>query len=229
MDDPETGDAAPPPSSPPCSLPEIDPAETGLYWGTPEDRAARLRTFRERARERLLKARARLGPEKRRAASARIAGHLEPLLDGYRSIAVYWPIRGEPDMSPLFGALRTRGARLALPVVTGKDRPLHFRAWEVKDILVSGVWNIPIPSPSADTIIPDCIVVPVVGFDRAGYRLGYGGGYYDRTLAAMRPPPRFIAIGLDISRLDSIYPQAYDFRPDSIVTESGAIGPIRAA
>ena len=99
-------------------------------------------------------------------------------------VGFYWPFRGEIGALPLIRRLLGQGARPALPVVVAKGQPLEFRAWRPGDRLERGVWNIPIPA-AREVVRPTTLLVPLVGFDDAGYRLGYGGGHYDRTL-----PPR---------------------------------------
>ena len=99
-------------------------------------------------------------------------------------LGFYWPFRGEIGPHPLVRRLIERGARAALPVVVEKGQPLEFWAWHPGAPLRRGVWDIPIPT-ERHAVRPTALLVPLVGFDRQGYRLGYGGGYYDRTLAAM--------------------------------------------
>ena len=135
-------------------------------------------------------------------------------------VGFYWPIRGELGAIDLIRRLIERGACAALPVVVDKNRPLEFRAWRPGDRLERGVWNIPIPA-EGDAVRPTALLVPLVGFDPEGYRLGYGGGYYDRTLAALDPKPLAIGIGFELGRLSTIYPQPHDIPMDAIVTETG--------
>ena len=140
-----------------------------------------------------------------------------------RHVGFYWPFKGEYDPRPLARALHREGARLALPVVATKGRPLIFRAWRPGTRMMPGVWNIPIPA-EGEEVTPDTLLVPLVGFDARGYRLGYGGGYYDRTLATMAPRPLAIGIGFEIGRLATIHPQPHDVRMDLTVTEARATG-----
>jgi 5,10-methenyltetrahydrofolate synthetase len=109
----------------------------------------------------------------------------------------------------------------ALPVVVDAGAPLAFRAWTRETPLVADRYGIPTPA-SGEFVTPDLILLPLNGFDGAGYRLGYGGGYFDRTLAALRPRPLAVGVGFEINRLASIDPQAHDQRLDWIVTEAGA-------
>ncbi|MGB5066887.1 MAG: 5-formyltetrahydrofolate cyclo-ligase, partial [Albidovulum sp.] len=112
------------------------------------------------------------------------------------------------------------GARFCLPVVVKKAAPLIFRDWSEDDALERGVWNIPIPPASAAEVIPDVVISPVVGFDAQNYRLGYGGGFYDRTLAGLRNlghKPRVIGVGFELQRIATIFPQPYDIALDEAV------------
>ena len=133
-------------------------------------------------------------------------------------LAAYWPIRGEPDLRPWMA--RQTGLRLALPVVVAPDQPLIFRPWSPDAPMRPGRWNIPEPDTDAQ-VVPQIILAPTVGWDAGRFRLGYGGGFYDRTLAALRPRPYAIGIGLDSGRLPTIYPQPHDAALDLIVTEVG--------
>ena len=135
-------------------------------------------------------------------------------------LGFYWPFRGEIGPHPLVRRLVERGAHAALPVVVEKGRPLEFWAWRPGAGLRRGVWDILIPV-ARQVVRPTALLVPLVGFDRRGYRLGYGGGYYDRTLATMHPKPLTIGIGYDLGRLETIHPQPHDIPMDAIVTEAG--------
>ena len=116
------------------------------------------------------------------------------------------------------------GVRAALPVVTGEHQALRFREWIPSSALAADRYGIPTPT-AGDWLLPDLILLPLNGFDAAGYRLGYGGGYFDRTLAALTPRPLAVGVGFAINRLESIRPEAHDQRLDWIVTENGAIRP----
>lgn len=135
-------------------------------------------------------------------------------------IGFYWPIKGEIDLRNVMRDLLALGAEAALPVVTEKAQPLEFRSWRPGTKLERGFWNIPVPA-ERNPVRPSALLVPLVGFDDAGYRLGYGGGYYDRTLAQLDPRPLTIGVGYASSRLDSIHPQEHDIPLDAIVTETG--------
>jgi 5-formyltetrahydrofolate cyclo-ligase len=137
-----------------------------------------------------------------------------------RTVGVYWAFRAEFDPRLLVERLLAEGAAAALPVVVDKKGPLEYRRWRPGDPLVDGVWGIPVPE-RRETVVPDAVLAPLVGFDRRCYRLGYGGGYFDRTLAALRPRPLAIGVGFELSRIDTIHPQDFDVPMDLIVTEAG--------
>jgi 5,10-methenyltetrahydrofolate synthetase len=135
----------------------------------------------------------------------------------------YWPIKGEPDLRPVLEALHHAGARVALPLVEVKQAPLVFRRWTPETRMVRGDWNIPVPPPEAEVVVPEIALAPVVGWTEDGFRLGYGGGYFDRTLAALDPRPFTIGIGVQSARLATIFPQPHDIRLDVILTETGVV------
>ncbi len=136
---------------------------------------------------------------------------------GARCVGLYWPFRGEIDVRAIAS---DAAMEFALPVVVRKRAPLEFRRWRPGDAVTRGVWNIPVPVAD-DVVTPDVVLVPLLGHDEAGFRLGYGGGYYDRTLAAADPRPLAIGIGFAQARLPSIDPQSYDIPMDVIITEDG--------
>ena len=111
------------------------------------------------------------------------------------AVSGFWPIGGEIDLTPLLRALAARGHAIALPVVVGRDRPLVFRAWREGDEMSEGAWGIREPLERAPEIAPRVLLVPLLAFDRAGYRLGYGGGFYDRSLEGLRARGAVTAIG----------------------------------
>lgn len=181
-----------------------------------------VRAWRRERRERLIGRRLALSEAERRSAQAAISRHL---LEAAASLPIacigyYWPFKGEIDLHPCLKQLTERGATGALPVVVEKGAPMIFRAWSPGQPLARGIWDIPIPADDRQ-VQPTLLLVPLVGFDRAGYRLGNGGGYYDRSLAAMSPRPLTVGIGHAWARLDTIHPQAHDVPLDRILTEEG--------
>jgi 5,10-methenyltetrahydrofolate synthetase len=153
--------------------------------------------------------------------SARIADRLDALIGDIvdRMVSLYWPFRGEPDLRPWMASVNERGGRTALPIVVEKGRPLIFRAYKQGDRLEKGIWNIPIPA-EGDPVLPDIVISPIVGIDPANYRLGYGGGFFDRTLAAMPFKPLIIGVGYELQRIATIYPQPHDIPMSAVVTEA---------
>jgi len=131
-----------------------------------------------------------------------------------------WPLKGEYDARPLMRLLRQRGARCALPVVMQRAEPLVFRRWQPGVPMKIGTLGIAYPD-GTEQLAPDILLVPLVGFGRAGDRLGYGGGYFDRTLAAMEPRPLSIGVGFELSRMETSFPQPHDVPLDAIATEAG--------
>lgn len=183
---------------------------------------AGIAAWRARTRSDLIDARLRLPEAQRREFTATIGALLEAMLAVWPGgvIAFCWPYRGEADPRFAIRALRERGTRAALPVVAGRGAPLQFRHWQPGVAMVAGPLGIPAPRDTA-LLVPQAALVPLVGFDAQGYRLGYGGGYFDRTLAALRKKPVTVGVGFEIARLPSIHPQPHDIAMDFIVTETG--------
>jgi 5,10-methenyltetrahydrofolate synthetase len=135
-------------------------------------------------------------------------------------LGFYWPIRAEIDCRPLATRLIDLGWRACLPLVVDRETALKFREWTAATAMVAGEHDIPTIGAGA-MVIPEVLLLPVNAFDRRGYRLGYGGGYYDRTLAALSSRPYAIGIGFGLARVDSIVPHAQDHALDAVVTEEG--------
>lgn len=171
--------------------------------------------------------RAALSDAEHAAASAQIVGHLQAAIAVPRVLAFCWPIKHEPDVRAIVERWRRAGCCAALPVVIAEDQPLAFREWSAETPLQADRYGIPTPTAGA-WLVPDLILLPLNGFDAAGYRLGYGGGYFDRTLAALAPRPLAVGVGFEINRLPTIRPEAHDQRLDWIVTEAGAFRPAAA-
>jgi 5-formyltetrahydrofolate cyclo-ligase len=183
--------------------------------------AAAVKLWRRGERERLIALRQRLPAADRLRWSERIDAELRVLLaDRPGILGVYWPFRAEFDPRPLVDWAVAAGHTVALPVVVDKKGPLEYRTWRPGEPLVDGVWGIPIPE-KRDRVTPSIVLAPLVGFDLACYRLGYGGGYFDRTLAALMPRPVAIGVGFAVQRLETIHPQPFDVPMDLIVTETG--------
>jgi 5,10-methenyltetrahydrofolate synthetase len=165
--------------------------------------------------------RAALSGSEHAALSARVVAHALAALPVPRIAAFCWPIRHEPDVRALLAAWTPAGVRCTLPVVTGENQPLVFRTWTPETPLQPDRYGIPTPT-AGDWLTPDLLLLPLNAFDAAGFRLGYGGGYFDRTLAALEPPPLAVGVGFEINRVATIHPQPHDRRLDWIVTEAGA-------
>lgn len=139
-------------------------------------------------------------------------------------VSGYMPIGDEADISDLMEHLARDGFGIALPVMVGKGKPLQFRRWRPGDVLDEVQWRIREPGETAEIVAPDVMLCPLLAFDEAGFRLGYGGGFYDRSLAEIRAAKQVITIGIafDEQRVDAVPRDAYDQRLDWILTPSGA-------
>ncbi|QKV20672.1 5-formyltetrahydrofolate cyclo-ligase [Oricola thermophila] len=211
------------PASSPCFAEELVQAPDGSFHLVDARQRRDVMRWRKAERERLIAARLAVGAAERAAWAAEIAGHVAELRDvSGRIVSLYWPIRGEPDLRPLAETVLRRGGTSALPVVEAKGQPLVFRPWRPGDDLERGVWNIPVPARGAP-VVPDIVLAPVVGFDGEGYRLGYGGGFFDRTLATMEKRPVVIGVGYELARIPTIFPQPHDVPMDAIVTQAGTV------
>ena len=140
-------------------------------------------------------------------------------------VAGYWPMAGEMDVRPALVLLDRVGCLTALPEVVEKGRPLRFRAWVPGEDLVEGLHGTAHPLVTAPPMRPDVVLVPLLSFDRAGYRLGWGGGYYDRTLEALRKSGNVVAVGAAYSaqEVDQVPKDAFDQVLDWVITEKEAI------
>lgn len=204
----------------------IDPASGSILSDEDRQQRADVARWRKSERERLISIRSAMPVEERRSHADSIATWLDRALGDLsgRIVSVYWPIRGEPDLRPWMERLTGQGGTCALPFVVQPRAPLEFRVWHKGAPLRPGVWNIPVPV-DGPTVIPDIVLAPVVGFDRACYRLGHGGGYYDRTLAILPRKPQILGIGYERLRIPTIYPQTHDVPMDKVVTEVGVALP----
>jgi 5,10-methenyltetrahydrofolate synthetase len=185
----------------------------------PLDPLERVRA-RKLQREHLLALRAAQPPE----AAARVATRVAEWLDraAPESLGFYWPVRGEPDLRAVVGAWLAADARrvAALPVIEGER--MVFRAWTPATPMGRGAYGIAVPH-GMELVVPAALLVPCVGYDAAGYRLGYGGGWYDRTLAATRPRPRTVGVAFEACRLASIAPEAHDVALDVVLSDGAGV------
>jgi 5-formyltetrahydrofolate cyclo-ligase len=182
---------------------------------------AELKAWRRSERQRLLALRTAARPAERRLWGDEIEATLRALLleRPVMTLGVYWPFQAEFDPRALIDWVIARGFAVALPAVADKNGPLEYRAWRPGEALVDGVWAIPIPE-AREVVVPEAVLAPLVGFDRQCYRLGYGGGYFDRTLAAFLARPLAIGVGYEMSQIETIFPQPFDIPMDVIVTEA---------
>jgi 5-formyltetrahydrofolate cyclo-ligase len=169
--------------------------------------------------------RAGLGAEAIARAADALAGHGLAFLhlQGAVVVSAFSPMPDELRLWPLLRRLAAEGHRLALPVMQGKGKPLLFRAWAPGDAMDRAVWGIAEPRPDKPELEPDVLIVPLLAFDRRGWRLGYGGGFYDRTLAGLRTRKAIVAVGVgfDEQRVDAVPHLDYDQRLDWVLTPSG--------
>lgn len=181
-----------------------------------------LKAWRKSERIRLIAAREALDAPTLERFRLRIDAHLERAFPGLASakLALCWPIRGEYDARHLARTLRARGALTALPVVVAPRQPLAFREWHPGVRLAKGALDIPYPADSP-VVVPEAVLLPMNGWDSAGYRLGYGGGFFDRTLAALPKKPAVIGVSYELARMETIHPQSWDIPVDWVVTERG--------
>jgi 5-formyltetrahydrofolate cyclo-ligase len=174
-------------------------------------------------RQQLLGQREQLAPEARLAAEKKISDALstKAVTQGWAKVAVFLPWRGEPDLMSTWRAWHARGIRLALPVVVSRDAPLVMQAWQPGAPLIRDAMGLSVPSAAA-VLSCDTWLVPCVGVDRDGVRLGAGKGFYDRTIATTPTPwPRLIGVCFDHARHQQTFGEAHDLRLDACVTETG--------
>ncbi len=223
-------------SSPACLMHEVE------RLAPPKSHAwDDVKAWRKQQREALIKARPE-DPNERRLRSAPILEQLDEELRVMRAarsaaagsaaagaaaavtrtgpvvLGIYWPFRSEIDVRDVAHRHIEAGGIVALPVVAQKNAPVEFWRWRPEVPMTRGLFNIPIPG-EREIVTPDVLIAPLVGFDRAGFRLGYGGGYYDRTLAASHPRPRTLAIAFAEAELETIYPQPHDIPMSRIITD----------
>ncbi len=140
-------------------------------------------------------------------------------------VSGFIPYRSEIDVTPLMSVLAKDGCTTCLPIVIDKAQPLVFRKWQPGDKTEAGAWNIPIPLQSAPKLEPDILLVPLLAFDKSGYRLGYGGGFYDRTIEKLRKskPITTIGVAYSVQQITNVPKDTFDQQLDWILTEKGPI------
>ena len=207
--------------SAPCLLHQVGPD------GVPTDpqQALDVARWRKAERSRLIALRSALPAEYRARQTAAITEKLDEMIaaESGEIVGVYWPIRAEPDLRAWMRTACSRGLRIALPVAVELGEPMTFREWRPDSAMTRGLWRIPYPADGGE-VSPGTVLAPLVGFDSAHYRLGYGGGFFDRTLAAMNRvrKPLVIGVGYPDLRIPTIYPQSQDIPMDWILTGSEA-------
>ena len=184
--------------------------------------ATTLKAWRRAERERLIAARSAVAPAVLDSWRRRIDVFLERSFPGLARcrLAFCWPIKGEYDARHLARTLRSRGALTGLPVVVAPKTPLIFREWHPGVELAKGALDIPYPVASQE-LTPDAVLLPMNGWDAQGYRLGYGAGFFDRTLASLARKPLTIGVSYELARIPTIHPQSWDLPMDYVVTERG--------
>lgn len=181
-----------------------------------------LKAWRKGERARLVAAREALDAGTLAQYRQRMDAHLLRSFPGLSKarLAFCWPIKGEYDARHVARTLRGRGALTALPVVVAPRQPLVFREWHPGVRLAKGGMDIPYPAESPE-VTPDAVLLPMNGWDAGGYRLGYGAGFFDRTLAGLPTKPAVIGVSYELARMETIHPQAWDIPADWVVTERG--------
>ncbi|WP_296638583.1 5-formyltetrahydrofolate cyclo-ligase [Roseovarius sp.] len=213
-------------ASSPCMADDVDPSYLDRLATDPEQ-ARDVVLWRKSERLRLRGLRDALSVAARQEIGRAISDHLRTVVqekfNGARGkvLSCYWPIKGEPDLRELMAEWHENGVLIALPSVEVKAAPLVFRRWTPETQMVRGDWNIPVPPPEAEQVTPDITLAPMIGWTTECYRLGYGGGYFDRTLAALDPRPVSIGIALSAAQIGTIYPQPHDIPLDLVVTDTG--------
>jgi 5-formyltetrahydrofolate cyclo-ligase len=144
-----------------------------------------------------------------------------------KTVSGFIPYLSEIDTRPLLGLLGARGCQTCIPVVIENNTPLEFRAWAPGEPTVPGRWGIPVPPDGSPVVDPDVLLVPMLAYDTSGYRLGYGGGFYDRTLEKLRALKPVTAIGVAYSaqQVDTVIRGDHDQPLDWILTEKGPSRP----
>ncbi len=210
-------------ASPPCFAHELTYTENG-YVVSDAQTASDVARWRKGERQRLIDLRLAIPARERQRHAEQVMARLDELVvdKSEAIVSVYWPFRAELNLRGWMQSMVDSGARIALPVVEEKAQPLVFRQWTPDARMQPGIWNIPVPV-DGEVVQPTHVIAPLVGFDPMGYRLGYGGGYFDRTLAGMHERqqyPLVIGVGHSVARIPTIYAQAHDIPMHRIITES---------
>ena len=161
----------------------------------------------------------------RQAAAETIATRAFPVEVAGTIVSGFMPMKTEINPLPLLRKLADAGAQMALPAIAGRGKPLIMRAWKIGDPLKAGQWGIREPTPEAAEVAPDILIVPLAAFDRAGHRIGYGAGYYDMTIKALRAKKKVVAIGVAFAaqEIAKVPATTRDARLDLVLTEREVI------
>ncbi len=205
-------------ASPPCYAQELDPLYRDL--ATPgDDSWADVNRWRKAERERLLALRATLDADQREVELERVCEQLDALLQSsdVTVLGAYWPMHGELDLRRWMAKQADNGLTIALPVICAVNQPLKYSRWHPRCAMRRGRWGIAEPAED-NWIDPPMVLAPLLGTDQQQHRLGFGGGYFDRSLAAANPRRQAIGTGYGCARIATIYPQAHDIPMDKIIT-----------
>jgi len=207
-------------ASPAYLMHAINPAYSGV--SSSEVAGSDILAWRQTERQRLIDERKALSSTQRDEHTRSVAANLDQVIGDVagKHVSMFWPFLGEPDLRGWMATLTARGAMCLLPVVVAKAKPLVFRSWRMGERLERGVWNIPVPAEGTQAV-PDIVIAPVVGFDADCFRLGYGGGFFDRTLAYLDRKPLAIGVGFESQKIRTIHPLAHDIPMDVIITDTG--------
>ncbi|MCZ4273935.1 5-formyltetrahydrofolate cyclo-ligase [Maritalea porphyrae] len=208
-------------SSPTCLLEGFKENWCGELVEYDAGAAKDVAVWRKAERQRLIEFRQAMSNDERQEHGAIVCARLFDLIkpNADHVISAYWPFKGELDLRPFMEEAIGAGATIVLPVVEIRAAPLAFRRWTPEAKMERGIWNILQPI-DPKVFHPNVVIAPLVGFDEQGYRLGHGGGYYDRTLATFDVQPFKIGVGFKEQRLETIYPQPHDVPMDAILHSS---------
>jgi len=205
-------------ASAPCYAHELDPLYRGLAAPDGDTRRDVMR-WRKAERERLQLLRKAVAAEQRAAALQSVLQQLEQLLQNSEVtvLGAYWPIHQELDLRAWMRRQADAGMTIALPVIHARNQPLGYSRWHPQGTMRRGPWGIAEPAAD-DWLEPQMLLAPLLGVDQHHYRLGNGGGYFDRSLAAAAPRPLAVGIGFHCARIATIYPQVHDIPMDLVIT-----------
>ncbi len=183
--------------------------------------------FRESLRREMIARREAMSAREHATRSSALRVRLDTAFPSLHELIIgfCWPVQGEANLVPFIAELIARGGRVALPVVVRPGAPLAFREWWPEQPLAPDRYGIPSPT-DGDFLRPQALLIPVNAFDETGYRIGYGGGFFDRTLATLSPRPLAIGVGFDFQNVASTRPQPHDLPLDAIVTELRVLRPL---